>query len=179
MYNFFVLRASLERECIAAAVSLMSGAIVFGMMCVKYQSSDEGAAFAASAVVALPVALMVLHVMRRPRPKMQPVEDEHWDERESMASFATFWKSLDREEREGLQWLSSMIAANVLSDIHDDYEPPMKLHPRNVDEFEKMVRGSGQRDVLLALKGGTRKFVRVRVNHRTGQVLYSMKTEDT
>lgn len=188
MYNFFLLRGTRAffREWVAAAIALAVGSIVFGLMCAKFSTSEEGAAFVAAALVAIPVAVMILQRARKGRLRfpgvatvklrMQIEEDE--EERKTQESFASFWRSLDPDEREGLQWLSTMIAANVLGELHEDVATPIKLHPRNVEQFEQMVLESGQREVLLAVKGGRRKFVRVRVNHRTGQVLYSMKTED-
>ena len=187
MYNYFALRGlrAFLREWLAAAVALAVGSIVFGTMCAKYSTSDEGAAFVAAAVVSLPVAIMVLQGVRSGRLRLfniaaakvrtQLQEDE---EKVTRESFSTFWRSLDPEEREGLQWLTSMFAANVLNELKGEIETPIKLHPRNVEQFEKAVRESGQREVLLAVKGGTKKLVRVRVNHLTGEIFYSFKTEE-
>ena len=173
------------REVIAASLSLTVGSILFGIVFAKFAASGEGVALVAALVLSIPVSSMLLQAVRSGHLRLpelsipKGVPPSEWKVKGS-ERFADFWKSLDAEEKEGLHWLTGMIAANVLAEPPASGKPFVSLDQVDIVDLEEKLITSGQEELIVKVKGKGKKnsFVVVRVDRQKRQVYYSLRPKE-
>lgn len=168
MSDYLLLRGrkALLREVAAAWISIGLGAILFGYISAKWSPSlGTDGAYLEAAVISIPFAIWLLFLIRggtftlpalaMPKAKPQPEQPE-----DEGLKLSEFWKSLNPEEREGLQWLTSMAAAQLVATPYSPGQtlvlpgpkgelllevPPTKVGP---DEFEFRVKGDPTKKIV-------------------------------
>jgi len=185
MSDCFLLRGrrAILREIIAAWVSLTVGSVLFVIVFAKYSASGEGVAAVAALVLSIPVSAMLLQSIRSGQLKLpelsipKGVPESEWKMEES-ESFAAYWKSLNAEEKEGLQWLASMLAANALVVPPVSEKSPGILDQLDIVGLEEKPAGSGHDELIVKIKDKRDSFVVVKVDRKNREIYYTLRPKE-